>query len=179
MIEVRQINQEVFVAKESIVSFGNEESEFVKNAAIKSGRRRARICAHQANDDLLHEMLIAITPGSYIHPHRHLQKSESFHIVEGIVDIIVFNENGDITNLIELGQHGSERSFFYRMSESLFHTLHIKSEILVMHEVTNGPFQDSMSILAAFAPHESDLSAVKSYLEVLFQQIEVFKRSQN
>ena len=179
MIDVRQLSQEVFVAKESIIAFGDEESEFVKIAAAKSGRRRARICAHQANDDLLHEMLIAITPGSYIHPHRHLEKSESFHIVEGSVDVIVFNEGGSITNIIELGQYGSGKSFFYRMSESRFHTLHIQSEILVMHEVTNGPFQESMSILAPFAPLEADLSAVRKYEKILFQQIEAFKRSQN
>lgn len=179
MIEVRQVNQEVFVAKDSIVAFGDEESEFVKKAAAKSGRRRARICAHRTNEDLLHEMLIAITPGSYIHPHRHLEKSESFHIVEGIVDVIVFNENGDITNIIELGEPGSGRSFFYRMSESNFHTLLIHSEILVVHEVTNGPFLASKSVMASFAPMEADLPAVKRYVELLSQQIQAFKRSQS
>ena len=179
MIEVRQVSQEVFVAKDSIVAFGDEEAEFVKMAAARSVRRRARICAHRTNEDLLHEMLIAITPGSYIHPHRHLEKSESFHIVEGIVDVIVFNESGDITNIIELGQPGSGRSFFYRMSESKFHTLRIHSDILVVHEVTNGPFQEAKSVMADFAPLESDLPAVKRYGDALSLQIQAFMQRQN
>jgi len=179
MIEVRQVNQEVFVAKDSIVAFGDEELEFVKKAAAKSERGRARICAHHTSEDLLHEMLIAITPRSYIRPHRHLEKSESFHVVEGIVDVIVFSENGDITKIIELGEPGSGRSFFYRMSESKFHTLLIHSQILVVHEVTNGPFRASTSVMAGFAPMETDLPAAQRYVEELLQQNFAFKRDQS
>ena len=76
-------------------------------------------------------MLIAISSDSYIHPHRHVGKSESFHIVEGEVDVAVFDEAGDVVDVIELGAMGSGRNFYYRLSESAFHTLLIRTEFLV------------------------------------------------
>lgn len=36
-------------------------------------------------------MLIVMAKGSYIRPHKHKNKSESFHIIEGLLDVIVFD----------------------------------------------------------------------------------------
>jgi cupin fold WbuC family metalloprotein len=179
MIELERINDEIFVAKESIVSFGDEESSFLKSQAMRSPRRRARICAHKSNGDALHEMLIAISSQSYIHPHKHVAKSESFHIVEGSVDVIIFDDVGAITNIIKLGAPGSGRSYFYRLSEARFHTLIIHSDILVVHEVTNGPFDREQTILAPFAPLERDESAARDYIKYLFGEVAKFVRSRH
>lgn len=177
MIELNRINNEIFVVKESIVSLGGDEISLLKSLAMESPRRRARICAHRSNEDTLHEMLIAISAISYIHPHKHIAKSESFHIIEGEVDVILFDENGAITKIVKLGMQGSGMNFFYRLSEARFHTLVIHSEILVMHEVTNGPFNKLHTILAPFAPPEEDKNAVRNYRDKLFIEIEKFKKA--
>lgn len=177
MIELERINNEIFVAQKSIVSFGDEETEFLKQQAMQSLRRRARICAHKTNADALHEMLIAITVDSYIHPHKHLAKSESFHIVEGIVDVVIFDDSGAITNVLALGSQGSGRSFYYRLSDSRFHTLIIHSDILVVHEVTNGPFDKVQTKLAPFAPSEGDGESVRDYMKRLSTEAAFFIRS--
>ncbi len=177
MIELERINDEIFVAKKSIVSLGDEEASFLKAQALRSPRCRARICAHKSNGDLLHEMLIAISSKSYIHPHKHIAKSESFHIVEGSVDVIIFDDDGNITNIIKLGAPGSGRSYFYRLSKARFHTMIINSNILVVHEVTNGPFDKEQTILAPFAPPEGDKSAVRNYIKYLSGEVAKFDRS--
>jgi cupin fold WbuC family metalloprotein len=84
----------VFIALDRIVKVGQEELAFLKQQAAGNLRKRARICAHKTNDDALHEMLIAISAKSYIHPHKHLGKSESFHIIDGLVDVVVFDDQG-------------------------------------------------------------------------------------
>lgn len=160
----RKVNEEVFVATESIVSVGDEEIDFLKRQAKASPRKRARICAHKTNDDALHEMIIVISADSYIHPHRHLGKSESFHIVDGQVDVVVFDESGAVVDVIELGAPGSGRRFFYRLSESAFHTLLIRSDYLVVHEITNGPFAQDRTLLAPFAPPEQQADAARAYI---------------
>jgi len=170
MIVVDQINEEVFVAQDSIVHFGDEEIAFVKQQARISPRMRARICAHKMNDDPLHEMLIAMSAGSYIHPHKHFGKSESFHIVEGEVEVVIFDENGRITNVLELGILGSGRKFFYRLSEAKFHTLIIHTDFLVLHEITNGPFVRDNLTLAPFAPTEGEFERVKKYMHTVSEQ---------
>jgi cupin fold WbuC family metalloprotein len=106
-MNLRKVNDEVFIAPDSIVKVGQEKLAFLKREAATNHRKRARICAHKTNDDAIHEMLIAISAKSYIHPHKHLGKSESFHIVDGIVDVVVFDDEGEIVEIIELG--GSQR----------------------------------------------------------------------
>lgn len=176
MIQLDRVNDEVFIAAPSIVYLGDEEAAFLKLQAARNPRKRARICAHKSNEDGLHEMLIAISAGSYIHPHKHIAKSESFHIVEGLVDVIVFDDQGALVDVIKLGERGSGRSFYYRLSDSMFHTLVIRSEMLVMHEVTNGPFNKAQTILASFAPAEGVGEAVHEYMERISQMAESFKR---
>ena len=57
---------------------------------------------HRDLNDLLHEMIIVIDKNSYIRPHKHLWKSESFHLIYGEADIVIFNDYGEIVNIIEL-----------------------------------------------------------------------------
>jgi cupin fold WbuC family metalloprotein len=161
---LRKINNEVFVADESIVRIGAEQIIFLKQQALSSNRKRARICTHRSNDDALHEMLIAISASSYIHPHKHNSKVESFHIIEGLVDVVVFDDAGAIVDVVEMGDVSTGKNFYYRLSDSLFHTLLIHSDFLVVHEVTNGPFVANETILASFAPPESSYEEALAYV---------------
>ena len=170
-MKLHKVNDEVFVAEDSIVRLGDDEIAFLKRQARSNPRKRARICAHKTNADALHEMVIAIAATSYIHPHRHIGKSESFHIIEGLVDVAVFDDAGRVIDVIELGEPGSGRNFFYRLSESTFHTLLIRSDFLVVHEVTNGPFDPDRSVLAPFAPREGDAAKVQAYMKNVAEQV--------
>jgi cupin fold WbuC family metalloprotein len=172
-------SDEVFVALDPIVSWGDEEIAFVKRTALANPRRRARICAHRSNDDALHEMIIAIAASSYIHPHRHIDKAESFHIIEGEVDVVVFDDAGVVTDVIELGGAGSGRRFYYRLSHSAFHTLLIRTEYLVVHEVTNGPFAPERTLLAPFAPPEKQQHAAHEYMKRVAGQVTKFRQARH
>jgi cupin fold WbuC family metalloprotein len=172
---LRRVNDEVFVADAPIVRFGGEELAFVKRQALANARRRARICAHRSDDDALHEMLIAISADSYIHPHKHTRKVESFHIVAGTVDVVVFEDDGTVADVIELGDASSGRSFYYRLSDSKYHTLLIQGELLVVHEVTNGPFNREETKLAPFAPPEAERDAAREYMTHVAHLAEAFR----
>ena len=172
-IELRRISDEVFVAAAPIVRVGAQQIAFLKRQAELSSCGRARICAHRSNDDRLHEMLIAISADSYIHPHKHLAKVESYHIIEGSVDIVLFEDEGAIVDVVELGETSSGRDFYYRLSDSVFHTLLIRSDYLVVHEVTNGPFVPEEAVLAPFAPPEARRVEARAYLAGVARAVEV------
>jgi len=163
-MRLRKKSDEVFVAEEGIIDLGDEALALVKRQAAASTRRRARICAHRDGSDPVHEMLIAISADSYIHPHRHLAKAESFHIVEGEVDVVIFDDAGGIDRVVALGASGTGRSFFYRLSESRYHTLIIRSKMLVVHEVTAGPFERAGTVNAPFAPGEDEPARATAYM---------------
>lgn len=174
MMPLERVNDEVFVAKESIVVLGDEELAFVRKQALSSPRQRARICAHRHSEDLLHEMFIALSKQTYIQPHRHRQKSESFHVVEGEVDVILFEDDGTINEVVRLGPFGSGRACFYRLDTHRYHTLVIRSDLLVMHEVTNGPFDRRLTEYAPFAPGEEDPESINDYGRRLIVQLAAY-----
>jgi cupin fold WbuC family metalloprotein len=177
MIGLDRVNDGVFVAQDGIVHFGDEEIAFVKKQAQSSTWKRARICAHKTGDESLHEMLIAILAGSYIHPHKHFGKSESFHIVDGEVDVVIFDEYGHITDVIQLGVPGSGRQFFCRLYAGVFHTLIVRTNFLVVHEVTNGPLIRANTALASFAPYEEEFEKVGKYMHTVAKNIANHLRS--
>lgn len=167
MIELEKISEEVFVARAPIVRFGSEELAFVKRQAQGSPRRRARICAHKSAGDALHEMLIALSSEGYIRPHKHPHKSESFHVVEGEADVVVFSETGEISEVIQMGALGSSKAFYYRLPEGYYHTVLVRTKLLVLHEVTNGPFHPEDTVQAPFSPSETEREAALEYILTL------------
>jgi cupin fold WbuC family metalloprotein len=160
-------NEEVTFATEAVVKIGQEEIAALKRSSGTNARKRMRFCAHRDTDDQLHEMLIALACGTYIRPHKHLSKSESFHIIEGEVDVVLFDEAGTATDVIRMGDYQSGRTFYYRLSEPCYHTLLIRSETLVLHETTNGPFKPSDTTFAPWAPDESDPVSVADFMNHL------------
>ena len=175
MIELpfRKINEEVFLATEKIVRFDRRAIEFIKEKALKNKRGRARICAHKSNDDSLHEMLIAIRSDSYIRPHRHHNKVESFHLIEGRADIVILDEGNEVIDVVKLGP---DDNFYYRLDAPHYHTLIIHTPVLVIHEVTNGPFDPAASDFATFAPAEGEDKAL-SYMSSLKQNVMINTRN--
>jgi cupin fold WbuC family metalloprotein len=165
-IRIREISKEVFVTDEPIVRVSRREIEFLKERVRLAPRGRVRLCAHASNDDPLHEMMIVLSRETYIRPHKHHDKSESFHVIEGRVDLVILDDHGAVTKVLELGDLASGRSFYHRLSQPLFHTLLIRTELLVIHETTNGPFKPGDAILAPWAPEEG-AAAARGYVEEL------------
>jgi cupin fold WbuC family metalloprotein len=166
-----QKSPEVFLAEGPIAAVGEGEIATLKAAVKASPKGRARINAHPDGGDALHEMIIAIDANSYIRPHKHPGKSEAFHIVEGEVDIVVFRDDGAIDRVVQLGAPGSGRSFYYRMSKPFFHTLIIRSDVLIVHEITNGPFRPEATVYADFAPEDSDTHNAAAYRADLVRRV--------
>ena len=167
-----QKNDEVFVTESDVVSVSESDIAFLKKQALANPRKRARICAHRDSADALHEMIIAIGKGSYLRPHKHIGKSESFHIIEGEASVALLDDNGTITQVIALGAPGTGKSPFYRLSDDRFHMLVVLSDVLVMHEVTNGPFIREQTIQAPFAPDEADAEKSTAYLTEISERLQ-------
>ena len=171
-MQVKSVSREVLVAQEQIVKINRHDIEFLKKSAWENERRRIRVCAHKGIGDKLHEMFIVHGRDTYVRPHKHLCKTESFHVIEGAVDVIVFDEIGNLREVITMGDYMSGREFYFRLSDPLCHTLLIRSDVLVFHETTTGPFDRADTVFAPWAPEENDhpgRSAFLSRLELAVQ----------
>ena len=164
-MSLKVISPEVLLAEGPVSCLGRNDIERVKAMALASPKRRARICAHPDNDDTLHEMLIVTAKGAYFQPHKHLGKSESFHMIEGRLSVVFFDDEGAVSDTVHLGGSEDDRSFYYRLSAPLFHTVITETDLAVFHETTNGPFQPEDTVYAPWAPSEKDSEEItKGYL---------------
>ncbi|MEN6586042.1 MAG: WbuC family cupin fold metalloprotein [Sulfuricella sp.] len=153
------------------VSICREQIEILKQLARYTSRTRARICAHPDTANPLHEMIILHARDAYVRPHRHPGKSESFHVIEGDADIILFDDDGKVENVIPMGEKGSGKAFYYRLNQATYHSLLIRSDIFIFHETTNGPFQPGASEFAPWAPLEEDRESVERFMNQDFQAL--------
>lgn len=163
----RKINDEVYYSTTKSVSLDRSGIAFLKSKAAEGARARARLCAHWSPEDILHEMFIIHHNDTFVRPHKHLHKQESFHLIEGDVDVVLFDDAGKVTDVISMGNYDSGKPFYYRIVSSCFHTFIIRSEVLVFHEITTGPFNREEAAFAPWAPDGTDAVAVKDYMNLL------------
>ncbi|HEX3871058.1 MAG TPA: WbuC family cupin fold metalloprotein, partial [Pirellulales bacterium] len=155
-MKVFQMSDEVLVARDRVVKVDRNDTAQLEELSVRSSRRRARLCAHPMPQCAVHEMLIALDGTSYVRPHRHAGKCESFHVIAGTFKVIIFNDDGSIDEVISMGDYRSGRVFYYRLQESAYHTVLLDNGPAIVHETTNGPFEPGQTEFAPWAPSEED-----------------------
>jgi cupin fold WbuC family metalloprotein len=154
---------EVFRECGSIVEIGPDWLSRLKTSAIESPLGRCRVCVHVDDAAMVQEMVLAMRQDVLFRPHRHPGKTESFHMIEGALDIVVFDERGRPIRGIQLAAIGGGKPFYYRLNEALFHAILPRSPVVVFHETTTGPFSKSDAQFADWAPDEPQ--ELRAFLE--------------
>jgi cupin fold WbuC family metalloprotein len=142
-------------------SVGKRDVAYLKNMALASPRNRYRLCLHSDQNCPTQEMIICLKGFCYFQPHLHPgNRSESYHIIEGLLDVYLLSEMGEVIETIRLGAPGTaaagseDRALMYRLSAPIYHLLISRSEWLIYHEVTTGPWNSEAIRYAPFAPSE-------------------------
>ena len=125
-----------FAVKDN-VAIDNKIIEELKILSQKLGKKNIRICLHNDRDNNLHNMINLIYKKEENIPHKHIHKSESYHIIEGRMIITIFNDKGKIINEYLLDKNDT---FLFRVGKDTFHSTVPKSEYVIFHETRPGPF---------------------------------------
>jgi len=147
-----------------------EQIEALLERARLSPRKRMILPFHKSDDALLHRMLNAIQPQSYIPPHRHFtsQKSESIILLCGAICYFTFDEMGNILQKYHL--KAGTTQFGVDTEPNVFHTFIALEEDTVIYEVKNGPYvRETDKDFPEWSLGENDLSS-KAYLRMLYKQ---------
>lgn len=153
-----------FFCGEEIIEIHPGQLNQLKEVASKAPLRRARLCLHRDHRDKVQEMVIVFCKDSYVRPHRHLNKSESFHVIEGELLVVIFNEEGKVTKKIKMSPYGRDETFLYRLSTGLWHTVVPLSEFVVIHETATGPFIKDENNMANWAPDGNDTEEIRAFI---------------
>jgi cupin fold WbuC family metalloprotein len=153
-----------FFIDQDIIEINQTQLEELKLSAANAPLRRARLCLHQTHDDRVQEMVIAFCRDTYNRPHRHRNKTESFHVIEGDLLIIFFDDHGRVLRRIRMGPYRDRQTFLYRLSNSLWHTVVPLSEFVIIHETTTGPFIKGETEFAPWGPEDGDKAGIAQWL---------------
>ena len=129
----------------------------IKKEAKNSSTGRYRICMHQSTDDTVQEMLIAMTKESRLIPHGRINKPRTYAIVEGEVHVVLFSESGEELYTVNLNENNVT---YVRISIDHYILPIVKSDMAVLHEIIEGPFEGNDQYATWF----NDELASKYYL---------------
>ena len=132
----------------------------MKNVSQTKGGCNVRICLHSGPEAKHHDMVVLESKKSYYPPHKHQEKGECFHVMDGKLGLLAFDDFGNIIDANVLG-----KGDIYRIEIGMYHAVMPVSDIVIYHESKPGPFLGSDdSIIPSWAAAEEDLEAVKSYI---------------
>ena len=160
---------EVIKNSEELLFINNDLVEQIIEEASQSQRHMARLLMHFDHEDPVQEMLIAMDRNCAVMPNRSVGRSESLQVVQGELLLVIFDDNGNVLNRIEMGPAGSDKVFLYRLSSTPWHTMIPLSEIVVVHEALQGPFNNSSEPLPDWVPGDSQ--DLKQFLKEIETQV--------
>ena len=114
----------------------NETSAQAKN----SERLRMNYNIHSSLEDPVNRMLNALEPGTIVPIHRHMNpyKNESFVVLRGELDVLLYNDDRQIVEKITLnplkGNYGID------IPGEIWHTLDVKDSGTIIYDVKAGPY---------------------------------------
>jgi len=171
-VKMTRISEEAFQCADRLVYIRRSDIERLKAEVPLTRRKRIRILIHPNTDHTLHEMLVVYTKATYVKPNLHIGKDESLHIVEGEADFVFFDDRGDVIKVVQLSATDRTKDFFIRVPQGVFHTIVMRSAMLVIHEATPGPFLLADTVWAPWAPSDANSQACESFASDLDRAIE-------
>jgi cupin fold WbuC family metalloprotein len=165
MLKLKKISDEVFYTEGEIVTFAAADLAFLKQQTERNPRKRARLCTHRDASDPLHEMIIVNLHDTYVRPHKNTNKPKSFRMLEGIMDVVVFNDAGKVTWVTRLGPYESGHPSYFRLHTTRFHTLRTVTSLGIFQETTRGPFVPGDTVFAEWSPDDNDPAAAARFLQ--------------
>ncbi len=157
----KQLTPEIFAATGPAPVVSREDIVMLKRQAALSPRRQARLLLHPAPDAPLHEMLIVHSKGRYIRPHRNDRSSKTYHVVEGAMECILFEDDGAISSRHMMTDASGRGAFMLRIERPCFHTLVPLTETVTFIETILGPFTGTT--YADWAPVEAEGAESRRY----------------
>ncbi|HYD03373.1 MAG TPA: WbuC family cupin fold metalloprotein [Alphaproteobacteria bacterium] len=172
-LNLKRYNDEVFypIDGTQIVKYYKQHLDFLRSRVGLTVNKRIRVCGHMSSNDLLHEMIILLDSNGYVRPHKHgspsgAVKAESYHVIEGALDIVLFNDDGTIKEVVSL--NAKNGNTYYRLNGDIFHTVLIRDKYAIIHETTTGPFRKEDATFADWAPEdlkdEESVAKIRNYI---------------
>jgi cupin fold WbuC family metalloprotein len=157
------VSDNVLYCTDDFVDLNTGDIAILRDIALRSSLDKIRICTHSSITSSLHEMFIYHSKNAYVRPHKHIDKVESFTLIEGEVDAIFYDDESNITKILSLGK-GESKTIYYRLPSPVYHSIVIRSEYALFYETTTGPFINEDTTYAPWSPGQEDREEIECFL---------------
>ncbi len=133
--------------------------------ASASPRLRAHHNIHATPADVVQRFLVVAERDSYFRPHRHGTRAELAVLLRGTVDLLLFDEHGEVQARHRIGAGSGH--FAYETEQGVWHTLVPGAAGCAFLEIKEGPYDPaSAAQFADWAPGEgaAAVPAFRSWL---------------
>ena len=139
--------------------------------AATSPRKRAHHNLHPQLDDPVQRLCIAMEPGTYVRPHRHMQPEtwEILLILSGAVALLIFDDSGRVLERIELTAGGEVT--VVEIPANTWHAVASLKAGTVVFEVKQGPYAPISEV--NYAPWSPTEGAQTEVLEGWYHRAQV------
>jgi cupin fold WbuC family metalloprotein len=156
-----------------VINFSPEFLDALSQTAEQSSRQRQHKNIHQHYNEPCQRLFNAIGIDSYIRPHRHSiePKDECLIAVRGCMALLVFDDIGQVQQIIRFGAQADESQQVIGVGVNLpagvWHTVIAEMRGSILFEVKSGPFNpEQAKEYATWAPAENTPEAAEYLMEL-------------
>ena len=128
----------------------------IKKRVILNKLNKFKVCLHKNKNYPVQEMINFNYGFNYYRPHKHLLNiNESYHLIEGSMEIYILDDNCKVKKKIKLSakrKNTYNSSIIFKINKPLYHFVVPVSKWLIYHEVTTGPWSKKFIKYADFSP---------------------------
>ena len=148
---------------EARVALSPAQIEELKTRARNEPARRARLCLHPKPEAHFQDMLIALCRDSYVRPKRQGDRLKSYHLIEGRMLVVFYDEAGGIVERLRFDRRREDCPLVFRFNCNVWHSVFPLSEIAVFREIIEGAFRANE--YAPWSPDGKNTDEVQKLME--------------
>ena len=140
----------------------------VTHDAQENSRLRMNYNFHESLDAPIHRLLNAMEPGTYLPPHRHVDKEETYIVLRGSLIAFFYDDMGNVTEKVNLnpsaGMYGVE------IPSGTWHSIVVLESGTVIFEIKSGPYKPlPPEDVAPWAPAPSDVEGAAIFMKRILE----------
>jgi cupin fold WbuC family metalloprotein len=117
----------------------NELLDKLTEQAANNERLRKNYNLHSSLNDHVQRLLNAMEPGTLLPIHRHLHTDETYVVLKGSLNVLVYNEKKKLTQTILLDP--KKGKYGVSIPAAQWHSVEILEKGTVIFEVKQGPYE--------------------------------------
>lgn len=130
--------------------------------AQASPRLRTNHNLHEGPQAAIQRLAIKLRRGTYIRPHRHPQRWELGLVLQGRMELVLFDDGGALAERVTMTP--IQGTLALELPAGIWHSYVCVSDAATFFEVKEGPYDPALSEFAPWAPAEGDAGAA-AYLD--------------